>query len=49
MTGLLTDYTTIPDQAGLALVQATIRLSAHVLAVDPDQLPAQLAGRTIGR
>jgi WD40 repeat protein len=24
-------------------------LSAHVLAVDPDQLPAQLAGRTIGR
>ena len=49
VTGLLTDYTTIPDQAGLALVQATIRLSAHVLAVDPDQLPAQLAGRTIGR
>ena len=30
-------------------MQATIRLSAHVLAVDPDQLPAQLAGRTIGR
>ena len=49
VTGLLTDYTTVPDQPGLALVQATIRLSAHVLAVDPDQLPAQLAGRTIGR
>ena len=48
-TGLLTDYTSVPDQPGLALVQATIRLSAHVLAVDPDQLPAQLAGRTIGR
>ena len=46
---MLTDYTTVPDQPGLALVQATIRLSAHVLAVDPDQLPAQLAGRTIGR
>ena len=49
VTGLLTDYTTVPDQAGLALVQAAIRLSAHVLAVDPDQLPTQLAGRTIGR
>ena len=49
VTGLLTDYTSVPDQPGLALVQATIRLSAHVLAVDPDQLPAQLAGRTIGR
>ena len=49
VTGLLTDYTTVPDQPGLALVQATIRLSAHVLAVDPDQLPGQLAGRTIGR
>ena len=49
VTGLLTDYTTVPDQPGLALVQATIRLSAHVLAADPDQLPAQLAGRTIGR
>ena len=49
VTGLLTDYATVPDQPGLGLVQATIRLSAHVLAVDPDQLPAQLAGRTIGR
>ena len=49
VTGLLTDYTTVPDQPGLALVQATIRLSAHVLAADPDQLSAQLAGRTIGR
>ena len=49
VTGLLTDYTVVPDEPGLALVQATIRLSAHVLAVDPDQLPAQLAGRTIGR
>ena len=49
VTGLLTDYTTAPDEPGLALVQATIRLSGHVLAVDPDQLPAQLAGRTIGR
>jgi hypothetical protein len=49
VTGLLMDYTTAPDQPGLALVQATIRLSAHVLAVDPGQLPAQLAGRTIGR
>ena len=27
----------------------TYALPAHVLAVDPDQLPAQLAGRTIGR
>jgi len=49
VTGLLTDYTAVPDQPGLALVQATILLSAHVLTVDPDQLPAQLVGRTIGR
>ena len=49
VTGLLADYTTVPGQPGLTLVEATIRLSAHVLAVDPDQLPAQLAGRTIGR
>jgi hypothetical protein len=49
VTGLLADYTIVPDEPGLAPVQATIRLSAHVLAVDPDQLPAQLAGRTVGR
>jgi hypothetical protein len=49
VTGLLTDYTTVPDEPDLDLVQATLRLSAHVLAADPDQLPAQLAGRTIGR
>ena len=49
VTGLLTDYTSLPNERGLALVQATIRLSSHVLAVDPDQLPAQLAGRTIGQ
>ena len=49
VTGLLADYTSIPDDPGLALVHATVRLSAHVLAVDPGQLPAQLAGRTIGR
>ena len=44
VTGLLTDYTTVPDQPGLALVHATIRLSAHVLAVDPDQLPTSSPG-----
>ncbi len=49
VTGLLTDYTTVPDEPALVLVKATILLSAQVLAVDPDQLPAQLAGRTIGR
>ena len=49
VTGLLTDYVNVPNEPELALVQATIRLSAHVLAVDPGQLPAQLAGRTIGR
>ena len=30
-------------------VEATIRLSTHILAIDPDQLPSQLAGRTVGR
>jgi WD40 repeat protein len=49
VTGLLADYTLLPNDPDLALVQATIRLSAHALAVDHDQLPAQLAGRTLGR
>jgi hypothetical protein len=49
VAGLLMDYTSIPEQPELALVQETILLSAHVLVVDPDQLSAQLAGPTIGR
>lgn len=49
VSGLLTDYRIGPDDPELDLVRATLRLSAHILAVEPDQLPAQLVARTIGR
>ncbi|WP_448620101.1 NB-ARC domain-containing protein [Geodermatophilus sp. URMC 65] len=49
ITGLLADYIQLPGDSDLALIQTTLRLSAHVLAADVDQLPAQLAGRTVGR
>ena len=50
VNALLADYkadkelVTDPD---LRLVQAAVRLSAHVLARDPTQLPGQLVGRLL--
>jgi WD40 repeat protein len=42
----LTDYEWCPSvDQGPRLIQEALRLSAHVLADDPDQLPAQLLAR----
>jgi WD40 repeat protein len=42
--GLLADYGT-PSDPALRLLAGALRLSAHVLAADPGQLPSQLTGR----
>ena len=43
--GLLADYDTLPSDPAMRLVAGALRLSAHVLADDPGQLPSQLTGR----
>ena len=43
--GLLADYDTLPSDPILGLVAGALRLSAHVLADEPGQLPSQLTGR----
>ena len=47
--GLLADYDTLPSDPAPHLVAAALRLSAHVLADDPGQLPSQLTGRLAGQ
>jgi WD40 repeat protein len=42
---LVADYELLPDDIELRLVRDGLRLSAHVLARDPEQLPSQLSGR----
>ena len=49
MAGLLADYDTLPDDPALRLVAGALRLSAHVLASDPGQLPSQVTGRLTGQ
>jgi WD40 repeat protein len=43
--GLLADYDILPADPATRLVASALRLSAHVLADDPGQLPSQLTGR----
>jgi WD40 repeat protein len=43
--GLLADYGTLPIDPAVSLVAGALRLSVHVLAGDPGQLPSQLTGR----
>src|SRR5437899_1622446 len=43
---LINDYELTTD-AEAKLIQAAMRLSAHVLADDPEQLPGQLIGRLL--
>jgi WD40 repeat protein len=43
--GLLADYDSLPSDPAVQLVAGALRLSAHVLADDPGQLPSQLTGR----
>ena len=45
LSGLLADYDTLPSDSPVRLVASALRLSAHVLADDPGQLPSQLTGR----
>ena len=47
--GLLADYDTLPDDPAMRLVAGALRLSAHVLADHPGQLPSQLTGRLAGQ
>ena len=49
VAGLLADYDTLPSDPAPRLVAAALRLSAHVLADDPGQLPSQLTGRLAGQ
>ena len=48
LNALMADYDYLADDADLRLVQSALRLSAHVLARDRRQLPAQLTGRLLG-
>ena len=48
VSALIGDYEYLEEGADLRLVQAAIRLSAHVLARDHRQLAAQLMGRLLG-
>ena len=49
VSGLLADYDTLPADPAPQAVAAALRLSAHVLAGDPGQLPGQLTGRLVGQ
>ncbi len=46
--GLLADYDSLPSDPVVRFVADAHRLSAHVLADDPRQLPSQLIGRLTG-
>jgi WD40 repeat protein len=39
----------LPDEADLRLIQEALKLSAHILSVDPGQLPTQVTGRLLGQ
>lgn len=45
ISGLLSDFQTFSNDPELDLVAGTLRISAHVLAEQPRELPAQLLGR----
>jgi WD40 repeat protein len=46
--GLISDYDFLPEDPELRLVQGALRLSAHVLARDKNQMAGQLTGRLLG-
>ncbi|MGB3493050.1 MAG: NB-ARC domain-containing protein [Elainellaceae cyanobacterium] len=49
INSLIADYDWLPDEPELSLVQKTLRLSAHVLSRQPDQLTERLWGHLCGR
>jgi NB-ARC domain/WD domain, G-beta repeat/APAF-1 helical domain len=42
---LIADYEYLPNESDLRTVQSALRLSAHILAGNPRELPSQLIGR----
>ncbi|HEU4560625.1 MAG TPA: NB-ARC domain-containing protein [Longimicrobium sp.] len=47
VSALLSDFDLFPADPDLVMVSAALRLSAHVLAQRPSQLPSQLLGRLL--
>jgi WD40 repeat protein len=47
VNSLISDYSLLPDDADLRLIQGAIRLSAHVLSRDAAQLAGQITGRLL--
>ncbi|MDZ8260578.1 NB-ARC domain-containing protein, partial [Nostoc sp. ChiQUE01b] len=48
VNGLIADYDFLPEDENLQLIQGALRLSAHFLNQDKQQLPGQLLGRLLG-
>jgi hypothetical protein len=45
VNALITDYDYLPEDKDLETVQSVLRHSAHILALNPQELPGQLMGR----
>ena len=48
VNALIADYDFLPEDENLQLIQGALRLSAHILNQDKQQLPGQLLGRLLG-
>ncbi|BAY30193.1 WD repeat protein [Nostoc carneum NIES-2107] len=48
INALLADYDFLPEDENLQLIQGALRLSAHILNEDKQQLAGQLLGRLLG-
>ncbi|WP_208339402.1 NB-ARC domain-containing protein [Aetokthonos hydrillicola] len=48
VNALIADYDFLPEDQNLQLIQGALRLSAHILNQDQQQLPGQLLGRLLG-
>ncbi|MBD2215333.1 hypothetical protein H6G27_36835 [Nostoc linckia FACHB-104] len=48
INALIADYDFLPKDENLQLIQGALRLSAHILNEDKQQLPQQLLGRLLG-
>ncbi|BAY07542.1 NB-ARC domain-containing protein [Calothrix sp. NIES-2098] len=48
INALIADYDFLPEDENLQLIQGALRLSAHILNEDKQQLPGQLLGRLLG-
>jgi len=48
VNALMADYNFFPENEDLQLIHSALRLSAHVLSHDREQLPSQLCGHLLG-